>query len=117
VKSPLSRLLQYQKKMPSEENWAEDYVECFRGQAEGWPLYHPIKSTALKPGMCGYFDVDGMWQTIVDLTDPEDVKAKGFPPVHGVEYSSGNLAATTHWGVRKSTHVRQEDISASAAGK
>lgn len=103
--------------MPSRGNWAEDYVECFSGQAEGWPLYHPIKSTALKPGMCGYFDVDGVWQTIVDLTDPNDVKAKDFPPVHGVTYSGGNLATIKHWGIRKSRDVQEQDISASVAAK
>lgn len=98
--------------MPSKENWAEDYVECFRGQPEGWAIYQPIRSSSLKPGMCGYFDVDGMWQTIVDLTNPDYAKSKNLPPVHGVTYSEGNLATTKHWGLRKSTDVKQEDISA-----
>lgn len=103
--------------MLSKQTWAEDYVECFKGQPEGWPLYPAIKSTALKPGMCGYFDVDGIWQVIVDLSDPEDVQAKGYPPVHGVDYSGGNLAENAHWGVRKSEHVEEEEITATADAK
>jgi hypothetical protein len=104
-------------KMSSKENWAKDYVECFRGQPEGWAIYQPIKSTALKPGMCGYFDVDGIWQTIVDLANADDVKSKNLPPVHDVTFSGGNLATTKHWGLRTSRDVEQKDISADVIAK
>jgi len=98
--------------MPSKEDWANDYAECFSGEREGWAVYPPIKSTALKPGMCGYFDVDGIWQTIVDLADPDDVKNKKLPPVCDVTFSSGNLAESKSWGLRMSRDVKQEDITA-----
>lgn len=62
--------------------------------------------------MCGYFDVDGIWQTIVDLTDPDDVQSKNLLAVHDVEFSSGNLADAKHWGLRKSEDLRQEYITA-----
>lgn len=103
--------------MPLRTRWANDYTECFRGQDEGWAVYPPIKSSALKPGMCGYFDVDGIWQTIVDLTNPDDVQSKNLPAVHDVEFSSGNLADTKHWGLRKSKDVSQEDITAQVMAK
>ena len=99
-------------KMPSKEGWAEDYMKCLSSQSEGWAIYSPIKSSALKPGMCGYFDIDGIWQTIVDLTDPDDVKSKNLPPVHDVVFSGGNLASTKHWGLRTSRDIKQDDISA-----
>lgn len=98
--------------MPSREDWADDYAECFRGQREGWAVYQPIKSSALKPGMCGYFDIDGIWQTIVDLTNPDDVNKKKLPPVGDVIFSPGNLAESKHWGLRMSRDVKQEDVTA-----
>lgn len=98
--------------MTSNENWDKDYVECFKRQPEGWAVYPPIKASKLKPGMCGYFDVDGIWQTIVDLTNPFDVKAKQLPPVHDVTFSGGNLADMKQWGLRKSAEVEQFEITA-----
>lgn len=103
--------------MPSREDWANDYVECFKGQPEGWAVYPPIKSSALKPGMCGYFDVDGIWQTIVDLTDPNDAKSKNLPAVEDVIFSPGNLADTKHWPLRKTRNIQQEDVTAQVMAK
>ncbi|KAK3620138.1 hypothetical protein LTR22_025710, partial [Elasticomyces elasticus] len=97
--------------MPSKKSWANEFVECFSEQPEGCAIYQPIKSSAMKPGMCGYFDVDGIWQTIVDLTNPDHVKAKNLPPVDGVAFSGPNLATTRNWGLRTSRDIKKEDIS------
>jgi hypothetical protein len=103
--------------MPSKDTWDKDYVECFKGQPEGWPVYPPIQATKLKPGMCGYFDIDGIWQTIVDLTDEADVRAKNLRAAHGVTVGPGNLADTKKWGLRTSTNVEQFEIGASGKVK
>lgn len=97
--------------MPSKATWDKDYVESFRREPEGWAVYPPIKSSKLKPGMCGYFDVNGVWQTIVDLSDHEAVKNANLPPVHNVTFSPGNLADNKKWGVRTSAGVQQCDAS------
>jgi hypothetical protein len=54
------------------------FQELFKNNPAGLALYKPFSSTKLKPGACGYFDYDGDWQTITDLTDPAVLEAGGW---------------------------------------
>ena len=37
--------------------------------------------------MCGYFDHEGDWQKIVDLTDTDAFSRDGWKPANGIEAS------------------------------
>jgi hypothetical protein len=43
------------------------YAEAFQGESLGYGLLHPCSSDRLHPGVCGYFDEEGDWRTIVDI--------------------------------------------------
>jgi hypothetical protein len=60
------------------------YLECFKNNSEGHGLYKPVSATKLKPGVCGYFDHSGDWQSIVDLTDAVAVKKEGWKPASSI---------------------------------
>ena len=50
------------------------FAEGFRFSQEGHAVWPKILSSEMKPGACGYFNGDGDWVTIVQLTDTEAVK-------------------------------------------
>ena len=64
------------------------YAEAFNDQALGYGLIHPVSTERLHPGVCGYFDDDGDWKTIVDIPKIDgQVKALGdlhFTPLDEV---------------------------------
>jgi hypothetical protein len=64
--------------MESKDRLDELYANCFADQPEGHFLYHPISSVQLKAGVCGFFDHMGDWQTVADLTKPEDLEKEGY---------------------------------------
>lgn len=43
------------------------YAEGFENQSLGYALLHPCSTERLHPGVCGYFDAQGDWKTIVDI--------------------------------------------------
>jgi hypothetical protein len=54
------------------------YTERLAGQPEGHALYRNYSATVLKPGACGYFDVDGDWKGIIQLTDSGALEKAGY---------------------------------------
>jgi hypothetical protein len=68
------------------------YAEAFEELSLGHAILHPCSTDTLRPGVCGYFDDDGDWKSIVDiprLVDdinkmPKDLKfipADNIPPL------------------------------------
>ena len=55
------------------------YAEAFADQSLGHALLHPCPTNRLYPGVCGYFDVEGDWHTILDIPDLEN-ELKMLPP-------------------------------------
>jgi hypothetical protein len=43
------------------------YAQGFQSDSLGYGLLHPCWSDRLHPGVCGYFDEEGDWRTIVDI--------------------------------------------------
>src|SRR5580692_9603574 len=43
------------------------YAQGFQYDSLGYGLLHPCSSDRLLPGVCGYFDEEGDWRTIVDI--------------------------------------------------
>ncbi|KAF8197044.1 hypothetical protein BJ912DRAFT_1080205 [Pholiota molesta] len=46
----------------------------------GIALYRPPSSSEVKPGIIGYFDEFGSWNTIADLADQDDLLQKSLSP-------------------------------------
>lgn len=60
------------------------YNKAFQEQALGYALLHPPPTELLHLGVCGYFDGEGDWKTIVDipkLKDLKSVKEGWFKPI------------------------------------
>ncbi|KIW88217.1 uncharacterized protein Z519_11328 [Cladophialophora bantiana CBS 173.52] len=94
---------------------SEQYAEYFAHQPEGMAVYRGIDSTMLRPGMCGYFDVNGEWRTIVDLTDSSDLQARGLPDVGQLTCSLEKDQNQENWWIRRSNDVVQKQVSTPAA--
>ncbi|EXJ66299.1 uncharacterized protein A1O5_10451 [Cladophialophora psammophila CBS 110553] len=91
---------------------SEQYAKYFEHQPEGLAVYTRLDSTMLRPGMCGYFDVDGAWRTIVDLTDSSDLQARGLPAVGQLTCSLEKDQNQENWRIRRSDDVVQKQVSA-----
>ena len=81
---------------------SEVYARCLQDQPYGHALYHPVSSHILKPGACGYFDIDGNWHNIVQITDSAALKAMELSPIELHEIS----VAEEQWGPKYSSGVR-----------
>jgi hypothetical protein len=84
------------------------YSEQMNNHPEGHALYKPVSATKLRPSICGYFDRNGDWQKVVDLTDRNALRLGNWMPFEGgkVETDSGQ----TYWGPKHSEYVK--DINA-----
>jgi hypothetical protein len=58
------------------------YAEAFEDQALGYGLLHPASTERLHPGVCGYFDEDGDWKTIVDIPRIIDGQVNALGDLH-----------------------------------
>ncbi|OQU94989.1 hypothetical protein CLAIMM_01261 [Cladophialophora immunda] len=95
--------------MDSKQRLDVLYANCFQDQAEGHFLYRPPSSTWLRPGVCGFFDNQGDWQALADLTNPEDLAKKGYSFVPGIEVEV-SVTRGEEWRPRMSQNVRRIDL-------
>lgn len=79
----------------------------FRNFPEGHALYLPVPSAAMKPGTCGYFDHNGDWQTIVQLTDSGALEHGGWTAAKGIDVNPNRVREC--WGAMASENVFQFD--------
>ena len=98
--------------MAHEDNWAVVFAECFKNQPEGWAIYKKIAATELKPGMCGYFDPQGDWQPIADLTNKTELEKAGFTYVPGITVTDD--PGDERWPFRKSDNMYRVGLTGAA---
>lgn len=91
------------------QRWDVVYARCFQNQPEGHAVYEPLTTNELKPGICGFWDHHGNWQTIADLSDLKALSSSGYTFVPGLEYKS---ITRGKWRVRTSEHVTKLEIGA-----
>jgi hypothetical protein len=66
------------------------YAKAFSNLSLGRALYHPCPKSTLHLGVCGYFDHQGDWKTIVDIVEmdltaaPAGLKLTSLNPVPSV---------------------------------
>ncbi len=91
--------------MSREKDWDVIFAKCFQYQPEGWAFWKKVASRRLRPGMCGYFDEQGDWQLIVDVTNKVEVENAGYSYIEGI-----NVAADLgdeRWPLRKSENMKR----------
>jgi len=88
-----------------ENRWDVVYARCFKNQPEGHALYKKFTATELRAGTCGYFDEQGDWYELADLTDQAALDKAGLKHVDGITVSQD--PSGEKWPFRKSEHVRK----------
>jgi hypothetical protein len=90
-------------------NAAQLYKECMRFHDYGRALYHPVKTTALRPGSCGYFDEDERWKAVVDFNDAKALEKYNLAKPKE-EFKRGEPDTTAEWGELCSVGVEKADV-------
>jgi len=96
------------------------YAEAFNDQALGHALLHPCPTERLHPGVCGYFDEDGDWRTIVDIPLLKDGKGAS---IDSLKFSSLDdtpvLPPSTvmRWEPKCSNNVQYTKVKADVSAK
>jgi hypothetical protein len=71
--------------MAPDERMHIQYAKAFENHSLGYALLHPCPIERLHPGVCGYFDKEGDWRTIVDIPQIKDEKDQ---PLGDLKFSS-----------------------------
>lgn len=78
----------------------------------GIALYRPPPSLKVKPGIIGYFDEFGSWNTIADLADQDHLLQKGLSPAE--ELVKAPTDSGIKWGPKASSSTKATKIDLSA---
>jgi hypothetical protein len=91
------------------QTFAKSMIEHGYGHA----FYDPQPTDEIQPGFCGWIDDNGIWKTIVNVTNDKDVEEKGYSKL------SENIELMTprdsHWGIKTSSSVTENEIEISAS--
>ncbi|KAL7799321.1 hypothetical protein V8C43DRAFT_313363 [Trichoderma afarasin] len=79
----------------------------------GWALYKKVTTRDIHPGSCGYFDSEGDWNTITDLSSPQDLVSQGWA-IPDEEIYDSNGPGSTIWGPKSSNSVQARCIGGTA---
>ncbi|KAH7146313.1 hypothetical protein EDB81DRAFT_487533 [Dactylonectria macrodidyma] len=82
------------------------FARLLQNHPYGWALYKKATAEDLRPGCCGYFDVDGDWHTLVDLMgNPEDLIRQGWKAPGDKFKGIDKKPETLIWGPKQSKSV------------
>jgi hypothetical protein len=99
--------------MPSRDD--KTYAKCFEGRSYGHALFKEVVDAKLKPGDCGFFDLDGDWHTILQLTNKDAVAARpDLTPLAELDQQSSEEGP---WGPIVSEGVAGHQIDLNVEGK
>jgi len=94
------------------------YAQEFQNESLGYGLLHPCSSDRLHPGVCGYFDEEGDFRTIVDILqiEPGKPSALGDLQLSPLE-STPSLPPpeVLHWEPKSSSDVSSSKNSGSGS--
>ncbi|KAK5999137.1 hypothetical protein PT974_01526 [Cladobotryum mycophilum] len=86
------------------------YAQLMRHHPYGWALYKKVTKREIFPGSCGYFDPEGDWQTIVDLTGPShNLVGQGWKVPCDKIHSTRSPESTT-WGPKNSGSIESRSV-------
>ena len=90
------------------------FAEGFRFSQEGHAVWPKILSDEMKPGACGYFNGDGDWVTLVQLTATSAVKEILRLPTPASTTDIAPEAEATHRGSLNTTGVESVNTAPKA---
>lgn len=93
----------------------QDYANAMGFHGYGHAFYEPESAQVVRPGLCGYIDNSGIWQTIVDTTDAGEVNGKGFSELGSV---AKMRASKRYWGPKTSDsiNIKLTEVKAGTSG-
>jgi len=67
--------------MATRINYPTEYAKQLWHLNCGHALFTPALTDEIQIGQCGWFDERGDWNSIVTLSDPDEVRSEGFTPM------------------------------------
>jgi hypothetical protein len=98
--------------MGRDDNLSQVYAENMMLHPYGYALYKPVSSSILRPGSCGYFDAQGAWNPIADLTSPASLQKYGLS-IPREELERIPTEENVAWGPKISQRVTEMNIDLS----
>ena len=95
----------------SQDSLHLTYAEAMFNHPYGYALYELESSKVIKPGACGYFNHEGLWNPVADLTDSTSLARKGFTAVDNMEAAP---PLETMWGPKTSEGVEGKLVNIEA---
>lgn len=81
------------------------YARLMDDHPYGWALYKKVTTREIHPGSCGYFDSEGNWRSIADLSSPHDLTNQGWTvPDDGIHDGRGPVSMI--WGPNCSKSIQ-----------
>ena len=93
-----------------EKNLHRQYSRLLSNHGYGHALREPMSSEEVKPGSCGHFKSDGIWNTLFDIDDQNLFQEAGF------SYCNVERAQTDSrtWGPVCSDCIKQVEFKVDA---
>jgi hypothetical protein len=90
------------------------YANFMKNHPFGTALYTPQPYGLFHPGSVGYFDSNGSWNPIVDLSSPEDLAELGYTPV-AERLKRAPSEKSIQWGPKISSKTKAQKLGLKAA--
>lgn len=103
--------------MSDESRLDRVYARLMLNHPYGWALYKKMTVRELRPGHCGYFDPDGDWHTLVDLTRPVETLAREGWRAPNAQIRNDCMPESMVWGPKSSSSVRARRVGGTIGTK
>ena len=88
------------------KNIQREYSRLLSSHGYGHALYEPVSSEELKPGFCGFFNSDKVWNPLFDLDNHDLLQQWGLSRCN---VERGKPTDRT-WGPKNSAYIRETEI-------
>lgn len=90
----------------------QTYAEYMHNHPYGTAAYRPLPYRDFHPGSVGYFDSNGEWNPITDLSAPSTLTNGHFTPIQGLQRAPSD--ARIEWGPKASKNIKSHKAAFSA---
>ena len=98
--------------MSSTRELHQLYAQRMMHHGTGYALFTPVSSRDLIPPCCGFFDRNGDWNLVTQISHDPAVQRKGFLPLR--EKPRQVTEVSIIWRPKTSTGVKEDNVSANA---
>ena len=89
------------------------YARSMKNHPYGTALYTPLPFRTFHPGSCGYFDHNGSWNPVADLSSPDLISSTPYSPVPET-LSRAPPETVFQWGPKISSSTKAQKLSLEA---